>query len=166
MESIVTKRLTIVPTPLDELLSLAEGYKDSSPELYLAYSEMYQNCVQHPQQFLMHTPWKFCRKEDNAVVGYAGFKGMGRGKRAEIGYGIDEQYAGCGYATEGVEGLCRWAFFAANVKFIDAETEPGNIASQKVLQKIGFLPTGVIGKEGPRYCLAAHSIPFSRGEAN
>ena len=32
-----------------------------------------------------------------------------------------------------------------------AETEKSNIASQKVLKKAGFVPTGEIGDEGPRY---------------
>ncbi len=32
-----------------------------------------------------------------------------------------------------------------------AETEPGNIASQRVLEKAGFIPTGTNGEEGPRF---------------
>lgn len=32
-----------------------------------------------------------------------------------------------------------------------AETEPGNIASQRVLEKAGFIPTETNGEEGPRF---------------
>lgn len=29
--------------------------------------------------------------------------------------------------------------------------EPGNAASQRVLEKAGFLPNGIMGEEGPRF---------------
>ena len=34
---------------------------------------------------------------------------------------------------------------------ITAEAEEVNIASQKVLSKAGFVPTGEVGEEGPLY---------------
>jgi hypothetical protein len=34
---------------------------------------------------------------------------------------------------------------------VEAETEPDNTASQRVLAKCGFVPNGIIGEEGPRY---------------
>ena len=44
-----------------------------------------------------------------------------------------------------------WAFVQAGVFFVTAETEPDNAASQRVLQKAGFVPDGE-GAEGPRFC--------------
>ena len=37
------------------------------------------------------------------------------------------------------------------VREIQAETEPGNRASQRVLEKAGFRPNGITGAEGPRF---------------
>ena len=34
---------------------------------------------------------------------------------------------------------------------VEAETEPDNRASQRVLEKCGFLPSGTFGEEGPRF---------------
>ena len=34
---------------------------------------------------------------------------------------------------------------------VEAETEPDNAASQRVLAKCGFVPNGIVGEEGPRY---------------
>jgi ribosomal-protein-alanine N-acetyltransferase len=39
------------------------------------------------------------------------------------------------------------------VAAVEAETEPANAASQAVLRKVGFVPTGTVGKEGPRFIL-------------
>jgi Acetyltransferases, including N-acetylases of ribosomal proteins len=38
-----------------------------------------------------------------------------------------------------------------DVNAVEAETDPGNIASQRVLEKCGFHPMGIMGEEGPRY---------------
>ena len=37
---------------------------------------------------------------------------------------------------------------------IEAEAEVGNLASQRVLAKCGFVPNGKTGEEGPRYTLS------------
>ena len=136
---------------------LISKYETSAPELSGAYREMRENCLAHPDMFLWHTTWKICLKSDNAAVGDVGFKGLADGV-AEIGYGILPEYAGNGYATEATRALCDWAFANGAVK-IDAETDPDNAASQKVLQKCGFVPTGDIGKEGPRYRLNKKGDP-------
>ena len=41
--------------------------------------------------------------------------------------------------------------FAYDVLDKWAETDPDNIASQRVLEKAGFAPTGEQGEEGPRF---------------
>lgn len=154
MEEIYTERLRVSPMTIEELQSLVEKYKDDAPELSQAYGEMLRHCQQKPEQFLWYTSWKLSRKEDNSIIGYAGFKGLENEGCAEIGYGVEEEYEGNGYATEGVKGLCHWAFSTNQVTAIEAETEPDNIASQKVLRKNGFISTGEIGEEGPRFILS------------
>ena len=70
---------------------------------------------------------------------------------AEIGYGILEEYQSQGYATEAVGAAANWALKQSNVTRVEAETEPDNRASQRVLEKCGFLPSGTFGEEGPRF---------------
>ena len=62
-------------------------------------------------------------------------------------------FRGRGFATEAVRALCQWALSRPGVQAVEAETEPGNAASQHVLQKNGFLPMGILGAEGPRFAL-------------
>ena len=92
-------------------------------------------------------------KTDGTHIGDLCFKGLREDGIAEIGYGILEKHQGQGYATEAVRAACRWAFQHEEVKSLEAETDAGNAASQRVLQKCGFLPNGIIGEEGPRFTL-------------
>ena len=102
-------------------------------------------------------------KEDGTHIGDLCFKGLDESGVAEIGYGILEEYQGKGYATQAVRAACRWAFCHAEVKAQEAETVAGNTASQRVLEKCGFCPNGIIGEEGPRYTLK-RSAGFSEEE--
>lgn len=43
-----------------------------------------------------------------------------------------------------------WAFTNEDIYFIEAETEPDNKASQRILEKLEFKPDGE-GEEGPRF---------------
>ena len=56
--------------------------------------------------------------------------------------------------TEAVTAAVKWARMQPGVKTVEAETDPDNKASQRVLEKAGFMPNGVMGKEGPRFYYA------------
>lgn len=60
----------------------------------------------------------------------------------EIGYGIYPAFEKRGFITEAVEVLCHWALKQKYVRSVRAETNKENIASQKVLQKNGFVFMG------------------------
>ena len=79
------------------------------------------------------------------------FKGLPETGHPEIGYGIEPEFWNQGYTTEAVRAACCWALQQPGVSAIEAETDPGNAASQAVLRKVGFVPTGILGKAGPRF---------------
>ena len=89
--------------------------------------------------------------KDGTHIGELCFKGLSEDGNVEIGYGIAENYQNCGYATEAVSVLADWALNQPGVSCVTAETEEANIASQIVLRKSGFIPTGAIGEEGPLF---------------
>ncbi|MFR8706532.1 MAG: GNAT family N-acetyltransferase [Subdoligranulum sp.] len=47
--------------------------------------------------------------------------------------------------------MTRWAFAQQDVDFVEAETDPDNRASQRILEKCGFVPNGKTGEEGLRF---------------
>ncbi len=142
------KRMKIVPADRQQMEDVIASAKD--PELKKAYTEMLEGCLEHPEQWDWYAMW-IIENEDGIRVGDLCFKGYEDGKNPEIGYGINDEFQGRGYATEAVKLALEWAFRHTGVAAVEAETDPDNIASQKVLAKCGFNPTGSIGEEGPRF---------------
>ena len=118
---------------------------------------MLEGCLRHPEQWDWYAMWVIERK-DGTQIGDLCFKGLSPDGVAEIGYGLLEPYRGQGYAAEAVRAAVDWAFRHPEVREIEAETEPGNTASQNVLAKCGFLPNGTTGEEGPRFTLKRSQI--------
>ena len=118
--------------------------------LKAAYSEMLEGCLSHPDQWDWYAIWMIELK-DGAHIGELCFKGVSEEGVAEIGYGIVDDYQGCGYATEAVVALTKWALSQAGISRVEGEAEEDNVASIRVLEKCGFTRNGIIGEEGPRY---------------
>ena len=118
--------------------------------LKTAYREMLQGCLDDPSAWEWHAVW-IIELKDGTRVGDLSFKGLDPSGVAEIGYGISKEYQNRGYATEAVAAALDWAFDRPDVAAIEAETEPENAASQRVLEKCGFVATGKNGEEGPRF---------------
>ena len=145
-----TDRLRIYPASQEQMEAMIASEQDE--ELKKAYTEMLEGCLRHPDQWDWYAIWMI-EKTDGTHVGDLCFKGLRENGIAEIGYGILEEYRRQGYATEAVQAACRWAFRHAEVKSLEAETETENAASQRVLEKCGFRPNGIMGEEGPRFTL-------------
>ena len=124
--------------------------KQTDDVLKTAYMEMLRGCMDHPEQWEWFAIW-FIESRSGAHIGELSFKGLKSDGSAEIGYGISEAFQGKGYAAEAVDAAVRWALGQPDVTCVEAETEPDNRASQRVLEKCGFIPAGVTGEEGPRF---------------
>ena len=147
---IKTKRMLIQPMSDQEIEDLIET--SESNELRAAYGEMLSGCKRNSENRVWYAPWRMTLKSDHTYIGNLGFKGTAHDNAVEIGYGVLPGYEGKGYTTEAVQAMAQWAFGNSDVIFVEAETEPDNKASQRVLEKCGFIPDGD-GKEGPRFVL-------------
>ncbi len=143
-------RLVIYAASEKEMNQIIASERDEA--LREAYGEMLRGSLEHPDDWGWYSMWLIVRK-DGANIGSLSFKGPPEEGIAEIGYGIAEEYRGFGYATEALETLLEWAFEQPGLTCVAAETEPGNLASRRVLEKCGFTPTGLMGKEGARFIL-------------
>jgi RimJ/RimL family protein N-acetyltransferase len=147
---VVSARLSIYPVEDAELRRLIETAAD--PELKKAYGEMLLGCETEPQDRLWYAAWYIEPKDaPGEVAGDLCFKGPAADGAVEIGYGLREGFCGRGYMTEAVRAMAEWALSQNGVKRVEAETEPNNAASQRVLARAGFVPTGTVGEEGPRF---------------
>ena len=143
-----TKRLRIYPAAREQMEAYIDAQTDA--ELKKAYGEMLEGSLRHPDQRQWYAMWMIQRL-DGTPVGDLCFKGLGADGMTEIGYGILEEFRGQGYAAEAVDAAAAWALGQPSVSRVEAETEPDNRASQRVLEKCGFRPSGVMGEEGPRF---------------
>ncbi len=85
-------------------------------------------------------------RASDLVVGGIGFFGPPRGGEVEIGYGIVPSRQGRGYATEALRTMIAMAWADARVTVVVAGTDPGNVASQRVLEKAGFRRIAATGE--------------------
>lgn len=92
------------------------------------------------------------------LVGSAGIR-IGPDGASELGYWIARPYWGLGYATEAAGAVVDLARDSLRVKQIGAAHFLDNPASGRVLEKLGFRPTGDIV---PRYSLARDATALSR----
>ena len=145
---IETKRLRIYPAAREQMEAFIAAETDA--DLKTAYTEMLEGCLRHPDQWQWYAMWMI-ELRDGTHIGDLCFKGLGANGAVEIGYGILEEYQGQGYATEAVGAAVIWALQQPSVTCVEAETAPDNRASQRVLEKCGFLPSGTVGEEGPRF---------------
>jgi RimJ/RimL family protein N-acetyltransferase len=63
-------------------------------------------------------------------------------RRAEIGYTIARGHWARGYATEAVRGLVEYAFGTLDLNRVEADIDPRNAASARLLERVGFRREG------------------------
>ena len=73
-----------------------------------------------------------------------------RPAQAMIGYACCRTGAAGGYATRAVRLLAGWAFGAAGMARLIAGTRPENLASQRVLERVGFRREGAAARPAAR----------------
>ena len=67
---------------------------------------------------------------------------FGSNRRCEIGYALGSRHWGQGYATEALRAAIRHGFDALDLNRIEADIDPRNAASARVLDKLGFRKEG------------------------
>lgn len=141
MEAISTPRLTLLPTP-----AAAMNLRLDSPAAFdlggVHYPAAWPGDALALFPFALalppaERPWDFVVVRQGVAIGQMGFKTLPQGGAAEVGYGLNPEARGQGYASEALRALCGWAF-ARGLEVVQAETLPANAASIGVLQKCGF----------------------------
>jgi [ribosomal protein S5]-alanine N-acetyltransferase len=89
--------------------------------------------------------WGITLKEQGLVIGSCGFhNGVSQHFRTEIGFELSREHWGKGIAHEAVEAIISYGYENMNVQRIEALIEPPNLASQKLVEKLGFVREGLL----------------------
>ena len=89
--------------------------------------------------------WGIAQKQDNVLIGHCGFFDIDRPNGcAEISYCLKRGLWGQGIMTEALGEMLTFGFEEYGLNRIVAKVMKGNVASVRVLQKLGFVQEGLL----------------------
>lgn len=91
------------------------------------------------QQPVSDIGWVITLKSAGQLIGWCGAGTVEGSNEAELVYSLGKPYWGQGFATEAARALVRFAFERTGWDRIVAAILPGNIASRRVLEHLGFI---------------------------
>ncbi len=114
-------------------------YWSSAPWTELAQAEQLIRQDQLDLERGEHVRLGLVRRADEALLGTCTlYKIHPDNRRAELGYGLAPRYWGQGYASEAVGALLDWGFGPLDLNRVEADIDPENGASAKLLRRLGF----------------------------
>lgn len=158
---LTTARLAFYPFSQADLSLLSDLHSDPEVMRYLApdgrpwsaavlKSKLDRFVAEHAERG--HSKWKVYRKSDGALIGRAGFSVFAPTGELELGFVLRREWWGRGYATECARALLAWLFRERpQITHVIAFTQMQNLASKRVLEKIGMIPTGTRLVDGVGY---------------
>lgn len=87
--------------------------------------------------------WVITLKDSDELIGTVGYVRIkAEHNRAELGYMIHSREQGKGYMKEAIAAVIHYGFKTMGLHSIEAVIDPGNVASEKILQHFGFEKEG------------------------
>lgn len=151
-----TARLLLRPfarTDTDSIFALQSNvrvvrYWDSPPWTERARAERFIAVCSQMEQEGSGARLAIERAVDGVFVGWCCLvKWNPEYRSATVGYCLDEVAWGKGFATEATGALLQWAFDTLDLNRVQAETDTRNVASSRVLEKLGFLREGTLRED-------------------
>lgn len=155
------KPLITFPTIETERLLLIEIQQEHLQDLFLLFGDdsvtQYYNVktFQKPEDGQIYLDWFQSRfkewagirwgiqlKGEKHIAGTIGYNNFAENHRANLGYDLQSAYWNKGYMTEAAKAVIDFGFNDLNINRIEAEVMYGNIQSERLLSKLGFLNEG------------------------
>ncbi|MEM8673085.1 MAG: GNAT family N-acetyltransferase [Cyanobacteria bacterium P01_G01_bin.67] len=92
--------------------------------------------------------WVIIHKQSHCPIGSCGFTWHREVNAAEIGYELKSQFWRKGIMSEALRAILQFGFNSREIQFIIAEIMLKNVASRKLLEKLGFKSQGIKKKKG------------------
>jgi len=133
----------------EDLPLFAEWF--NTPEVFGEYNPLRQ-MPRTDAEKILETPNELkpfiIEKKDGSKIGFiAHFYVLHvAGRQLEIGYSLVPNERGKGYCSEAIKIIVDYLFLSKDITRVQAQTDPRNAASQKVLEKAGFKKEGTLRK--------------------
>lgn len=89
--------------------------------------------------------WAVTTENEGKMIGTCGFTRFDfNSNLGEVGYVINPEYRGNGYAPEALEAVIKFGFERLALRRIEARYMEGNIASRRVMEKVGMTYEGTL----------------------
>ncbi len=89
--------------------------------------------------------WGISRQIDDCIIGTCTLYHIDtNNRRGEIGYALGSEYWGNGYMQEALKLLLNFCFGHLNLHRLEADVDPENTSSIKILERIGFQKEGYL----------------------
>ena len=93
--------------------------------------------------------WGIAKKRENIIIGTCGYSGWNKNRlRAEIGYELSQAHWRQGIMTKALSAVINYGFEIMQLNRIEATVMLPNIASIKLLHKLGFQEEGILRERG------------------
>lgn len=163
---IETERLIIKPYCLDDIDDLYQIYNDEKVMAYIPEGVMSYEQVKDLINWMVdycyekNTPENIIKfgvsvmdKEKKRVIGWCGLGSLDcKPDDIEIFYGLSSEYWGHGLATEAAIAMLHYGFDIIGLKRIIAVVDSNNIASKKVIEKVGMKFKQILKVDDIHYC--------------
>ena len=112
---------------------------------YQSISQETMKNLEKQYEELTEEQWFFIEKKDGTKIGTISHRPVFGTQ--EIGYAILPSEREKGYCTEAVNIMVDYLFLSKNIPRIQSHIDARNVASQKVLENVGFKKEGTFRKE-------------------
>ena len=156
--SIETPRLLLRPYRAGDAADVALACRDELTQRWLPLPNPYTDadalawCTEMAPGFRTSgegIEWAAVRRSDGRLIGSFGLKRTDwRGRTSEIGYWVAPWARGEGLAVEAVQAVARWLLLEQRFERLALRAAAGNVASQRVAEKAGFVREGVARSAG------------------
>ena len=144
--TITTKRLVIRPIKPGDDEAIHKYAGDPSIDMMMFLPNETMEETNKFVQFAV-SEWNKEKPEDREyvillngeIIGGVNLEQCGDGRNYEIGWTIRKDLRGNGYATEAAKALIDYAFEVLNAEMIQAHCDSRNLASEKVMKRIGMI---------------------------
>lgn len=110
-------------------------YSRSDADVFL------QGCVESGDE---RHPFAVADAETGELLGSIDMGVNSQGYRGHIGYWVAAEARGKGVCTHALRLLARWALEELHLQRLELITDPDNVASQRVAERVGFRREGVL----------------------
>ena len=117
-------------------------YYDPAPMTQLEQAE--KSIERHRRRFAEQAAlrWGIALKEENRVIGNCGYSWDVDSQLAVLSYILSKHYWNKGIMTEALAGIIQFGFEHIHLHRIEAQVAYPNLASARVLEKLGFQEEG------------------------